>query len=170
MADLTKTTVYKLTLKDEHRKFKGVWLSDVIELQVNEMNELVQIGKFTYDKFYTIKPSMIKQVKRVLVQEYTEREHQFTNLDELTPQEVLSVMTDAQIIEEELSPCQTVKRLKSIVDDIVTHDEPDENNEATISVMNSVPRMDESTEKVNTRYPTQEEIIAFNRKENSLKR
>ena len=134
MADLTKTTVYKLTLKDEYKKNKGVWMPNVIKLQVNEMNELVQMGEFTYDKFYTIKPSMIEQVKRVTVQEYTEREHQFTNLDELTPQEVLSIMTDTQIIDEE-------------IDGIITHEESTENNKATISVMNSVPRMDDTFEK-----------------------
>ena len=153
MADLTKTTVYKLTLKDEYKKNKGVWMPNVIELQVNEMNELVQMGEFTYDKFYTIKPSMIEQVKRVTVQEYTEREHRFTNLDELTPQEVLSIMTDTQIIDEE-------------IDGIVTHDKSTENNKATISVMNSVPRMDDTFEKTPPSYPTQEEIIEFNRKEN----
>ena len=166
MTDLTKTKVYKLTLKDECRKIKGVWMSKVIKLQVNEMNELVQMGKFTYDKFYTITPSMIEQAKQVIVEEYTEREHRLTNLDEITPQEALSLMTDTQIIEEEVSSCPTVEGLKSIVDGIITHEKSTENNKATISVMNSVPRMNDTFEKTPPSYPTQEEIIEFNRKEN----
>ena len=157
MADLTKTTVYKLTLKDEYKKNKGVWMPNVIKLQANEMNELVQMGEVTYDKFYTIKPSMIEQVKRVTVQECTEREHRFTNLigpcnqsalnDELTPQEVLSIMTDTQIIEEEVTSCPTVEGLKSIVDGIITHNGPTASHEAKVSVMNSVPRMNDTIEK-----------------------
>tara|TARA_R110002110_G_scaffold285975_1_gene500344 strand:- start:390 stop:884 length:495 start_codon:yes stop_codon:yes gene_type:complete len=164
MTDLTKTKVYKLTLKEECRKIKGVWMPKVIKLQVNEMNELVQMGKFTIDRFHTITPSMIEQAKQMIVEEYTEREHRLTNLDEITPQEALSLMTDIQIIEEEV-----VSYPKSIVDDIgyVPHI-PTESHDAHVSVMNSIPRMDDTVKEISPNYPTQEEIIAFNRKENSI--
>lgn len=64
---------------------------------------------------------------------------------------------------------ELLKGRKSIVDDIgYTPYNPTKSHEAMVSVMNSIPRIDDTIKEIRSNYPTQEEIIEFNRKENSI--
>ena len=111
MQNLKTTKVYKLTLNEEIRIVpQSMNLPKVISLDVNEMKELVQMGRFDYETgtgtMITIRPSDIYLSQEVVTYETLVRANYPSGgdkkgLEEFTPQEALSLMTDIQIIEEE---------------------------------------------------------------------